>query len=315
MAYIQLGGLGTNGFRADLFANYDIFDYDNVTQRTSTGVLNNEDLNNYTEVSGQNLTYAKIDEEYQMTGGTIFGLKQVTNGVTLFEASDLNISARSLNSILESGTAEQGLRYLMSGDDTVIGSERNDVILGGVGTNDISGGGGIDTALYQGAAADYSISFATDGSIKVQGNQAFDHLTSIERLKFDDGVLALDTSGTAGQAYRVYQAAFDRTPDVAGLSHWIKAMDEGLSLDGVARGFVSSSEFVEVYGSNPTVKDFVAKLYQNVLGRDGEAGGVTYWESQLANGQSQAQVLAGFAESTENVTGVAAAISDWIWFV
>ena len=109
-----------------------------------------------------------------------------------------------------------------------------------------------DTVLYQGNAADYQISFNPDGSIGVTGVQSADTLISIERVRFDDGALALDTGGIAGQAYRIYQAAFDRTPDGAGLSYWIKAMDDGVSLIDVATGFVGSQEFATVYGASPT---------------------------------------------------------------
>ena len=45
-----------------------------------------------------------------------------------------------------------------------------------------------------------------------------DTLSGFKRLEFEDGVLALDTDpgDTAGQAYRLYQAAFARTPDMPG---------------------------------------------------------------------------------------------------
>jgi len=52
-----------------------------------------------------------------------------------------------------------------------------------------------------------------------------DTLVSIERIQFTDGTLALDESGNAGQAYRLYQAAFGRTPDTPGLSHNLNLLD------------------------------------------------------------------------------------------
>jgi hypothetical protein len=61
-----------------------------------------------------------------------------------------------------------------------------------------------------------------------------DLLTGVERIKFDDVTLAFDTSGNAGQNYRLYQAAFNRTQDKPGLSGWIKGIDSGLSLTSVA---------------------------------------------------------------------------------
>jgi hypothetical protein len=61
-----------------------------------------------------------------------------------------------------------------------------------------------------------------------------DTLINVERLKFADTAIALDTSGVGGQAYRVYKAAFNRTPDLGGLGYWIGGMDSGASLKSVA---------------------------------------------------------------------------------
>jgi hypothetical protein len=39
--------------------------------------------------------------------------------------------------------------------------------------------------------------------------------------------VALDVDGAAGQAYRLYQAAFDRAPDKNGLGYWINGWIDG----------------------------------------------------------------------------------------
>jgi hypothetical protein len=44
-----------------------------------------------------------------------------------------------------------------------------------------------------------------------------DQLSGVERIAFSDATIALDIAGTAGQVYRIYQAAFSRTPDKPGL--------------------------------------------------------------------------------------------------
>ncbi len=121
------------------------------------------------------------------------------------------------------------------------------------------------------------------------------------RLRFDDTTIALDLDGVAGKAYRLYRAAFGRTPDVAGLSYWIGSMDAGASLESVATGFSQSAEFKALYGDNVTNADMVTRLYLNVLGRDGEAAGVAYWNDVLDKKlATQVQVLASFSESAEN---------------
>lgn len=168
------------------------------------------------------------------------------------------------------------------------------------------------SVLVRGNKAGYTIRNDASGITlsDLQGNPQ--NLGSVKRILFADGALAFDTDGMAGKAYRVYQAAFNRTPDVAGLGFWINAMDNQLSLPAVAQGFINSAEFVSIYGDNPGNEAFVTRLYNNVLHRAPEAGGFAFWVNSLNIGATRAQVLAQFSESAENQAGVASAISNGI---
>jgi hypothetical protein len=132
---------------------------------------------------------------------------------------------------------------------------------------------------------------------------------NIVRLRFADTSLALDINGNAGKAYRLYQAAFNRVPDHGGLGFWIYTLDNGTSLLQVADQFIRSAEFSALYGTNLTDTDFLTKLYNNVLHRAPDAGGLAFWLDTLQQGQSRAAVLVSFAESTENATAVLPGIS------
>ena len=182
------------------------------------------------------------------------------------------------------------------------------------------GGSGRDTVVFSGAGGDYDITVRSTNELYVSdfgsgANDGDDTLFSIERLEFTNGTLAFDLDGTAGQAYRIYQAAFDRTPDVGGLSYWIETLDTGVSLTSVAADFLGSAEFQQVYGRNLSDSDFISELYFNVLGRSGETSGVDYWLDELDDGVSRASVLANFSESVENVAGVAPSIAGGIWYL
>lgn len=110
-----------------------------------------------------------------------------------------------------------------------------------------------------------------------------------------------DVEGVAGQAYRLYQAALNRVPEITGLSGWIKLIDEGMTLETAANGFIGSQEFINKYGSNPTNAEFVTNLYRNALHREPESAGLNGWIQLLESGSlNRAQVLLGFSESTEN---------------
>jgi hypothetical protein len=107
-----------------------------------------------------------------------------------------------------------------------------------------------------------------------------------------------------GKAYRLYRAAFGRTPDAAGLAFWVGALDDGIPLLDVANGFVTSDEFRSVYTDNPTNRDFAILVYTNVLHRNPDADGLNFWVQMLDQGTSKAEVLIGFSESAENKAGV-----------
>ena len=112
------------------------------------------------------------------------------------------------------------------------------------------------------------------------------------------GAVDLSTS-LAAQVYRIYQATLDRVPDTVGFEGWVDALDSGsISLQGVITGFTNSGEFQNTYGSLDN-SGFVTLLYNNVLDRAPDEGGLNGWLDAMTNGTSRAQVVAGFSESGE----------------
>jgi hypothetical protein len=126
--------------------------------------------------------------------------------------------------------------------------------------------------------------------------------------------LYLDTglNQIAGQAYRVYKAAFNRTPDKSGLKYWIDQMDTGMSMVEVAARFIDSNEFRNAYGTNPSSSDFLMKVYQNVLGRTPDEGGFKWWLNEIESNPSKtrAKVLSDFSESIENFDSLVSLIGN-----
>jgi hypothetical protein len=93
-------------------------------------------------------------------------------------------------------------------------------------------------------------------------------------------------------------------------------MDTGMGYSSVAQNFVNSIEFKIAFGgSNPTVNTLVTKLYNNVLNRTPDAGGLAFWQDKLSNGGwTTADVLGYFAVSNENVTNVTPLIANGIQY-
>lgn len=169
-----------------------------------------------------------------------------------------------------------------------------------------------ELVVYRDSPGDYRFT-VTDNKVEVaNGTSMTDLLIDIERVYFENSpdVMALSLAGELGEVYRLYQAAFDRTPDKAGLSYWIGLRDGGMALQTIANEFIHSKEFTELYGAATTNSAFVKELYENILDRPGEAAGVAYWTATLDRGADRANVLIEFSEGAENQQAAAATIGN-----
>ncbi len=199
--------------------------------------------------------------------------------------------------------------------ETLAGSSGNDTFRSGAGAQEMNGGAGIDTLEISGSRANHTI-MRTGDAVQINSVSSIDTLVNIERVKFADAAIALDVNGNGGQAYRLYQAAFDRKPDIGGLGYWMGQLDQGKSLTDVAWGFTHSDEFANLYGRNVSNADFVARLYANVLDRLPDAGGFSGWTKALDSGAwSREQVLVGFSESPENQANLIGMIQNGFEYV
>lgn len=186
----------------------------------------------------------------------------------------------------------------------LVGSSGNDMLTGTSANNAITGGAGVDTMVYNGSKASFTVLRSTNGYTASSSADGLDSLLGMERIKFADTSVAIDIDGTGGKAYRLYRAAFDRTPDVEGVGFWMTMMDRGVSVTSVADGFINSKEFTDLYGTNSSNFTFVSKLYQHVLHRPADGAGFDFWITKLGEGVARADVLNHFSESAENIAQV-----------
>lgn len=213
---------------------------------------------------------------------------------TLFDVARISFFGPGSDyaAITVNGAAGTGVSY--------VGGGGRDIVHSGKANDTIDGRDGLDTVVFDGNRAGYTVT-RTEAGVSVNGALGQDTLTHVERAVFGDMGIAFDTDGVAGQAFRLYQAAFNRAPDAFGLGFWISRLDLGVSLQTVAGGFTSSREFSDLYGGSSTA-DVVARLYANILQRPGDAEGVQFWTGVLERHEATiAEVLYGFSESAENV--------------
>ncbi len=183
----------------------------------------------------------------------------------------------------------------------------------------VQGSPGLDLVSYSMRDSLSQLQITHSGKqIKVSNTYSpnyFDTLNNVERIESKTDGLAFDIDGNAGQAYRLYQAAFARTPDQQGLGYWIKALDHGADAHAVAQGFVNSAEFQLMYGSAASNAEIVSRFYQHVLHRDGEASGMQYWTGILDQHRTDVpSVLGSFAESAENQAALVGVLQNGIHY-
>lgn len=202
--------------------------------------------------------------------------------------------------------------------DQIAGNSGNNRFVPGMGNDFIEGGTGVDTVVLSAMRFHCTITPGA-GTVLVSDKSAVegsDTLSNVERIQFVDMNVALD--GAAAAAYRLYQAAFDRKPDLQGLGYWIAQADRGLSLQDTAWNFLASAEFQQKYGEGLSDSGFITALYANVLHRIPDQEGFQYWSDVLARGIiNRHGMLAEFSESFENQQQVADSIKngiDYIYF-
>jgi subtilisin-like proprotein convertase family protein len=198
------------------------------------------------------------------------------------------------------------------GTDQLFGGEGDDILVSAGGSNLLHGGDGMDTALLNALRRQGTLSGTADGFIfaKPWGT---DTLVSVERLVFLDGSLEFDAGAIAAQVARLYQAALGRLPDPFGLAFWTDMLAGGRAgLGTIAQGFLGSAEFATRF---PALDDtgFVTLLYANVLGRAPDAGGLAFHTGRLGGGIARDGVLLDFSESGENRGRTSGLIEDGLW--
>ena len=160
------------------------------------------------------------------------------------------------------------------GNDTLWGGEGNDLLIGGWGNDHLFGEAGND-------------------------------------VLYGDRIITGNNMALASSVYRLYRATLDREPDRAGLESWVITLERGASILSVVTGFIDSVEFRSMNGALNN-SQFVTLLYNNVLGRAPDPGGLASWTSALAAGTSRAEVVRAFAESAEFVQASAQPLKAWM---
>ena len=262
--------------------------------------------------------YQDILNATGLTDLTGFDYQSYLQGLHQAHIASVTVQGTGTDDTLqESSAAAKDIFIAGAGNDQIIAQSGKNLIIGGSGDDRITGGVDVDTALFSINSSEVHLVQNANGSITVatgQNSEGTDTLVSVERLNFNDVSVAFDVGAAAGEAYRLYKAAFDRAPDLEGLGYWINSLDDGGTLTGAAGGFIGSPEFQALYGSGSSDRTFVERLYNNVLDRSPDEAGYNYWLGQMGQGMTRESVLINFSESNENKVNVSDLVANGIQY-
>ncbi|MEM6355012.1 MAG: DUF4214 domain-containing protein [Pseudomonadota bacterium] len=193
-------------------------------------------------------------------------------------------------------------------------TEGDDTVENPSGDDELDGLGGRDTVRYDATREEVTETLGFGGRVTIEQNGETDVLDNIERVELNDGAYIFDISENGDFIYRLYAAAFVRTPDEEGFRFNTNRSDNGQSDEEIAQSFVVSDEFLAEFGTNPTDEQFIEDLYQKVLERASDEGGRNFWLERFASGElDRADMLIRFAASDENFARTADDVDDGFW--
>jgi len=245
---------------------------------------------------------------FQGAGGVDATIGAAPNSTPTGNASAATVAGEALERVVvgtegaDTITIADGknTQVVLGDKDTVVAGSGSTLVVAAEGSSTVIGN---DKTVVQavGAEADFTISTADGKATIVNATTGVTvELTDVDFVQLDgDDVLVFADNADQAAVANMYHAALGRNADASGLEFWFDRVDEGISLEAIAQGFLSSAEYTALGAQ--TDAQFVAELYENLLGRDADAAGTAFWTGQLTAGVSRADVLTDFAEAS--VTG------------
>lgn len=210
--------------------------------------------------------------------------------------------------------------------DTLVGSASDNALRGFGGNDTIDGGDGFDRAYYSGLRSVYTIMKREDGfSVSSKtGSEGTDLIAGIEQLIFSDTSLAIEYNDVVQSLYVAY---FGRAADTSGLANFqaqlatingprdIQSLNAAYGTSNSIRtlidAFGTSDESNALYSGD--TRSFVTAIYNNVLSRNPDQGGLDFWTNAidfggLSRGNASLSIMAGAQTNTSTQGLVDAAL-------
>ena len=231
---------------------------DIVAIQAAYGVVTNTRTGDNTYGVGNDtgrLTYG-VGDEATNSAGNLLAFVIVDNGgtdtldySTFSAAQRINLNAETFSNVggstgnmsIARGTVIENA-VGGSGFDVLIGNDVSNTLTGGLGNDDLDGGSNVDTAVFSGNMADYTITQTSSGVFQVSGPDGTDVLTAIEFAQFDDQTMRLLPGTGVSVNFEtadpsVYQSAMEGIRDfdgndLGGDGNWLRIGSADVNGDG-----------------------------------------------------------------------------------
>ena len=177
----------------------------------------------------------------------------------------------------------------------------------------LHGGAGDDTAVFDGARADFDIETHSDYLIVTSkaAPSAQALVVNVEHLQFADAAVAVQNGADLTPLTGLYQAVLGRQADVYGLDYWAGVHDKGTSLGTIAVNMIGSAERLATQGGfDGDAAHDVGLLYAGLFDRAADTAGLAFWTAAMQHGATLAQVADAMLQSVEMV-GQQGTPLDW----
>lgn len=228
-----------------------------------------DNTHSYTDKIGQQLQ-TLIDN-----GGTdTLDLSAITTATTI----DLRPGNSSSLGRLSSGEAALNALQLAFNTqlENLIGSPQDDVITGNAADNQMDGGSGQDSVVYNAAAAQYRLTFDAAAqqlriTDSVSNRDGVDTLKRIETLRFSDKTVPVATATHGSYAdlpvglYQFFITAFGAAPGVTYMDQLAEAYRYGLSVRQIVDIFTTKTQFTDMYPTSFSHNQLAVALVNNIV--------------------------------------------------
>ena len=147
MAKVVFKPVGGSGINLRDFDIRRLTDYDASALKTQTAKFFDSNKE-FTLFTGTGFKYKTVGGEVRdVTGGTVTKIEVMINGVKALLTTGVKLAASKVFDLYVDGDADGALKYMLSGNDTVIGTRFSDVLFAAKGKDTVKGGAGNDTLM------------------------------------------------------------------------------------------------------------------------------------------------------------------------